>query len=98
MSICPARQLEQVVRDGQMLIQAALPTALPDGAVMHVALASPRAGGIVLEQGGRSQPDGIGDPGVGLWAMDAADQGTGRILLYTEGDGVEYHVEDVRTL
>lgn len=92
----PVRQSEQVVRNGQQLIQALVPTSLSDGAVVLVGLASDRAGGIVLEQDGTTRPDGIGHPGVGLWVMDADEIGTGRILLYTQGDGLEYHAEDVR--
>lgn len=91
----PARQSEQVVREAQQLIQAVVPTALEDGAVILVALASDQTGEIVLEQGGRPRRDASGDPGVGLWVMERSDLGTGRLLLYTQGDGREYHAEQM---
>ncbi len=41
-----------------------------------------------------SRPDGVGDPGVGLWVVEADDR-EGMIRLYTEGDGVELYAEPV---
>lgn len=84
-----AEQVEQSVEEGQPLLQALVPTDLDDGSALLVALASPRAGGIVLDQDGRTRPDGIGDPGVGLWVLDEGER-DGVVRLYTEGDGVEY--------
>lgn len=81
-------QTDQVVEQGQALIQASVPTDLDDGTRLLVALASPKAGGIVLTGPGGNRPDGIGDPGVGLWAVDAGEEAM--VRLYTEGDGVEY--------
>lgn len=86
-----AEQSDQVVDPGQLLIQSLVPTDLDDGSSLVVALASPTAGGIVLETPSDDRPDGITDPGVGLWAVDAGDTGT--ILLFTEGDGLEYYAE-----
>jgi hypothetical protein len=85
-----AEQTEQGVEPGQKLLQAIVPTDLDDGSVMLVALASPKAGGIVLEQPGSDRPDGVGHPGVGLWLLDKGKR-DGEIVLYTAGDGVEYH-------
>ena len=89
-----AEQTEQGVEPGQPLVQAIVPTDLDDGSVLLVALASPRAGGIVLEQQGGNRPDGIGDPGVGLWVLSKGGR-EGMIRLYSEGDGLEYYAEPV---
>ncbi len=89
-----AEQTEQRVEPGQPLIQSIVPTDLDDGSVLLVALASPLAGGIVLDQPSGNRPDGIGHPGVGLWVLEQG-QREGMIRLYTEGDGIEYYAEPV---
>ena len=91
----PAQQDDQVVDAGQALIQASVPTDSAGGSRLLVALASPRAGGIVLTGPGGNRPDGIGDPGAGLWVVEAGEQAV--VRLYTEGDGVEYLAEPART-
>jgi hypothetical protein len=90
-----AEQTDQVVAPGQLLIQASVPIAADDESRLLVALASPEAGGIVLTGAGGNRPDGIGDPGVGLWSVTTGESGT--VRLYTDGDGVEYHAEPART-
>jgi len=89
-----AEQTEQRVEPGQQVIQSIVLTDLDDGSVLLVALASPQAGGIVLDQPSGNRPDGIGFPGVGLWVLEQGDR-EGMIRLYTEGDGVEYYAEPV---
>ena len=89
-----AEQTEQRVEPDQQVVQSIVPTDLDDGSVLLVALASPRAGGIVLDQPDGNRPDGIGFPGVGLWVLEKGAR-EGLIRLYTEGDGVEYYAEPV---
>ena len=91
----PVEYADQVVQAGQGVIQRSFPTTLEDGDRLLVALASPRAGGIVLTGAKGNRPDGVGDQGVGLWAVDAGEHAT--IRLSTEGDGVEYLVEPAAT-
>jgi hypothetical protein len=86
-------QTVQPVDEAMLLVQALVPTGLGDGSVLLVALASPDASELVLQQD-RARPDDTGDPGVGLWLLEE-DQRAGEVLLYRSGDGLLYHSASV---
>lgn len=87
-------QSVQPVEAGMLLVQLLVPTDLDDGSVLLVAVASPDASELVLQQDS-ARPDDGGGPGVGLWLLESG-QRSGEILLYRSGDGLLYHVEQVR--
>lgn len=85
------RHSEQAVRDGQLLVQSFLPDVGPAGVLL--ALASPLTGAVETDLAPR-QSVGV-TRGVGIFELPA-DPSPGQVLLYTEGDGLLYHVEPAR--
>jgi hypothetical protein len=87
----PARQSEQEVSGRELLLQSYLPQS--DGSGVLVAVASPSAGAVEVSAAGFDRA--VEAESYGAWTVGRSP-GAGDVLLYTGGDGVEYHQEPVR--
>lgn len=86
-----ARQSEQPVEDGDLVLQTFLPQS--DGTGVLVALAAPRTGAVEVDVRGAEQE--VNEQGVGVWTMPL-ETAPGELFLYSEGDGLLYHSEPAR--
>ena len=83
-----AQQDEQEIVDGQLVVQA--PLAQSDGSLVLVALAAPRTGALEVDVRGAQQASN--EEGFSVWELPRAG-GSGKLFLYSEGDGLLYHSE-----